>query len=280
MSTFVDTALLRFADDTFVGDLLTEVGLAALFAASYTARDFGVESVALASVGPRSYKVPAFETLRSTGAEERVVPDTQRVRVDRVYPRFGRIDWIDVAFDAVLATQVSMQVAPLQSITSQSLEQRLGGVASIAELRAKLLALYTPGVVDDLLLRMRVTTIEDFRADNPLFVQMIGAAPPPFVAGDPANLRSFAVPMRVKVAEGFDAAAALQAAKFGLAIAESNALPDDLPGVDRNAPCVFLTLFNDAAVTDASLPGFTADEAKAAVRALFASESMFAHFIT
>jgi hypothetical protein len=41
-----------------------------------------------------------------------------------------------------------------------------------------------------------------------------------------------------------------------------------------------VTIFADAAVTDASLPGLTAAQAKTAVGALFAGERMFAQFIT
>jgi hypothetical protein len=41
-----------------------------------------------------------------------------------------------------------------------------------------------------------------------------------------------------------------------------------------------VTIFADAAVTDASLPGLTAAQAKTEVAALFVGERMFAQFIT
>ncbi|MFL5287540.1 MAG: hypothetical protein ACJ8AW_42845, partial [Rhodopila sp.] len=148
MSAFVDVTLLRFAQDTFVTNLLNGLDLTALFNATFTTADIALQSITLGSVTGRLYKVPAFETIRSSGTDERIVPDTQRVRKERVLPRFGRLDWVDVAFNAVLDTKVQTLVAPLQSVTAQTLEQKLGGIASIADLRAKLLTLYNaPSIV-------------------------------------------------------------------------------------------------------------------------------------
>src|SRR6516165_6015719 len=150
MSAFVDSTLLRFAQDAFVTNLLNGIGLPAIFNATFDATDIALQSVTLGPVSTRSYKVPTFETVRSNGTDERILPDTQRVRKERVMPRSGRLEWVDVAFDAVLNTKVQTLVAPLQSVTSQTLEQKLGGISSIAELRTKLLALYAPSIVDAL----------------------------------------------------------------------------------------------------------------------------------
>jgi len=280
MSTFVDSTLLRFAEDAFVTSLVNNLGLTALFNATFDATDISLQSIALGPVSTRSYKVPAFESIRSSGTDERIVPDTQRVRTERVLPRFGRLDWVDVAFDAVLNTKVQTLVAPLQSVTSQTLEQKLAGIASIADLRAKLLALYAPSVVDALFAELKISTIADFERQRHLFIELIGAAPPAFDPNDPDVARDFTVYVRVKIADGLDVAGALQSAKLCRSILEHESVPDDLAGVERTIPYALLTLFDDAAVTDASLPGLTAAQAKAAVTALFAGERMFAQFIT
>jgi hypothetical protein len=280
MSVFVDATLLRFAQDAFVTDLLNGLGLTAIFNATFDATDIALESVTLGPVSTRSFKVPAFETVRSNGTDERIVPDTQRVRKERVLPRFGRLDWVDVAFDAVLSTKVQTLVAPLQSVTSQTLEQKLGGVASIADLRAKLLALYAPSVVDALFAKLQISTIEDFERQRHLFIELVGAAPPAFDPNDPNAARDFTVSVRVKVVDGFDVAGALQSAKLCRSILEYESVPNYLPGVDRTTPYALVTIFADAAVTDASLPGMTAAQAKTAVGALFNGERMFAQFIT
>lgn len=281
MTAFVDATLLRFSQDTFVTDLLTNgVGLAAIFNATFEATDVQLQSITLGQVSPRSYKVPAFESIRSTGTDERIVPDTQRVRKERVLPRFGRLDWVDVAFDAVLSTKVQTLVAPLQSVTIETLEQRLGGIASIADLRTKLLTLYAPSVVDAIFAKLRISTLDDFKRQQHLFVELVGAVPPVFDPNDPATWRDYTVSMRVKIADGFDVAGALQSAKLCRSILEHEAIPDSPKGVERIIPYAFLTLFSDSAVTDASLPGHTAAQAKAAVRALFNAERMFAQFIT
>jgi len=280
MSAFVDATLLRFAQDAFVAGLLNGLDLTALFNATFNATDIALQSVALGPVFARSYKVPAFESVRSSGTDERIAPDTARVRKERVLPRFGRLDWVDVAFDAILNTKVQTLVAPLQSVTAQTLEQKLGGITSIADLRAKLLVLYAPSIVDDLFAKLQISTLDDFERQRHLFIELIGAAPPAFDPNDPAAARNFTVSVRVKIADGFDVAGALQSAKLCRSILENETVPDTLAGVERTTPYAMVTIFADAAVTDASLPGLTAAQAKTAVGALFAEERMFAQFIT
>jgi hypothetical protein len=280
MSAFVDAMLLRFAQDAFVADLMTNgLGLAAIFNATFEVTDVSLQSITLGPVSARSYKVPAFETVRSRGTDERILPDSQRVRTERALPRFGRLDWVDVAFDAVLSTKMQILVAPLQTVTSQTLEQKLGGVTSIADLRAKLLALYAPSVVDDIFARLRISTLEDFERQRHLFIELVGAPPPAFDANDPAAARDFTVSLRVKIVDGFDVAGALQSAKLCRSVLEHEAVPDTLDGVERTTPFTFVTIFANAAVTDTSLPGLTAAQAKTAVSALFNAERMFAQFV-
>jgi len=281
MSAFVDGTLLRFTQDTFVADLLTNrVGLAPIFNVAFEATDVQMQSITLGPISPRSYKVPAFESIRSSGTDERVVPDTQRVRKELVLPRFGRLDWVDVAFDAVLSTKVQILVAPLQSVTVETLEQKLGGIVSIADLRTKLLTLYAPSVVDAIFAKLNVTTLDDFERQHHLFVELVGAAPPVFDPNNPANQRDYTVSMRMRIVDGFDIANTLQSVKLCRSILEHESIPDSPDGVNRIVPYIFITLFADAAVTDTSLPGLTAVQAKTAVQGLFIAEQMFAQFIT
>jgi hypothetical protein len=281
MSAFVDATLLRFAQDAFVADLLTNgLGLAAIFNATFEATDIQLQSVTLGPITARSYKVPAFESVRISGTDERIVPDTQRVRKEHLVPRFGRLDWVDVAFDAVLNAKVQTLVAPLQSVTVKSLEQKLGGVTSVADLRTKLLALYAPSVVDAIFAQLRISTLDDFERQRRLFIELVGAPPPAFDPNDPAAQRAYTVSLRVKIVDGFDVAGALQSAKLCSSILEREASPDSPDGLERVKSYSFVTLFADSAVTDSSLPGQPAAQAKAAVKTLFNSERMFAQFIT
>jgi hypothetical protein len=281
MSAFIDATLLRFTQDTFVANLLTDgLGLTSIFNTTFEATDVQPQSITLGQVLPRSYKVPAFENIRSTGTDERVVPDVQRVRKERVISRFGRLDWIDVTFDVVLSTKVQTLVAPLQSVSVETLEQKLGNVASAADLRTKLLTLYAPSVVDAIFAKLKISTLDDFERQHHLFIELIGAAPPAFDPNDPAGQRNYTVSLRVKIVDGFDVAGALQATKLCRSILDTEAIPDSYAGVERILPYAFVTLFADSAVTDTSLPGMTAGQAKDAVKALFNTERMFAQFIT
>jgi hypothetical protein len=280
MSTFVDSAMLRFSQDPFVTDIMTNgLGLTSLFNTTFTSTDMALQSVTLGPISARSYKVPAFETIRSIGTDERISPDSQRVRKERRLARFGRLDWVDVAFDLVLSTKMQMLVGPLQTVALQTLEQKLGGVASLDDLRTKLLALYAPAVVDDIFARLRITTFEDFARQRHLFISLVGAAPAAFNPADPAAARDLTVSLRIKIADGFDVAGALQSAKLCRSILENEAIPDTLDGIERTTPFAFVTIFPNAAVTDNSLPGMTAVQARTAVQALFNSERMFAQFI-
>jgi hypothetical protein len=280
MSTFVDSAILRFSQDSFVTDIMTNgLGLTSIFNTTFTSTDMALQSVTLGPISARSYKVPAFETIRSVGTDERISPDSQRVRKERRLARYGRLDWVDVAFEAVLSTKMQMLVGPLQEVTVQTLEQKLGGVASLDDLRTKLLALYAPSVVDDIFARLRISTFEDFARQRHLFVSLVGASPPAFNAADPAAARDFTVSLRIKIADGFDVASALQSAKLCRSILENETVPDTLVGIERTTPFAFVTIFSNAAVSDNSLPGMTAIQARTAVQALFNSERMFAQFI-
>jgi hypothetical protein len=280
MSSFVDSTLLRFAQDAFATGLLRDgIGATALFNAMFEGVDVGLRSVVVGTVSARSYKVPVFESVRMSGTEERIAPDMQRVRKERIMPRHGRLGWVDVAFDATLEARVQALVAPLRTVTSQSLESRLGDVHTLDQLRAALLALYPPGVVDAVFRQLRIGTFDDFARQRHLFVQLVGAQPPDFDPEDPATARSFDLPVRVLIADGFDVAGALQAAKLCRSILDYETVSAAGGEVEQKTTHAFITLFADGAVTDASLPGLTAAQAKAAVQDLFAAERMFALFI-
>src|SRR5438045_636862 len=157
MSTFVDSAMLRFSQNAFVTDIMTNgLGLTSIFNTTFTSTGMALQSVTLGPISARSYKMPAFETIRSVGTDERISPDSQRVRKERRMARFGRLDWVDVAFDVVLSTKMQMLVGPIQTVTSQTLEQKLGGITSLDDLRTKLLGLYAPSGVDDIFNRLAI----------------------------------------------------------------------------------------------------------------------------
>jgi hypothetical protein len=281
MTVFVDSTLLKFTSDPFVTSMLNGVGLTTILNSALSTTDFTVQSVALGNLAPRTYKVPAFQSIRVSGADERVLPDLQRTISERVLSRQGRMDWIDVAFDAVLSAKVQTLIGPLQSVSVEMLEQQIGQVATLDDLRAKLTTIFVaPSIVDALFDELRITTLDDFERRRHLFVQLVGAAPPTFDPNDPAAARNYTVSLCVKIADGFDVGAALQSAKLCRNFLESDAAISGAITVDRPTPYTFITLFADSAVTDASLPGMTAVQAKTAVQTLFSGEKMFAQFVT
>src|SRR5436190_23423887 len=94
---FTDQLLVKFLDATFVDDLLTnQLGIANLFAITYATDDIDVKSITLDAVERRQFAVPAFETLRSSGVRERIVPASERWQTSRTQSRAGRLEWVTV----------------------------------------------------------------------------------------------------------------------------------------------------------------------------------------
>src|SRR5512142_3209113 len=102
MAGFVDDVLLRFLDADFVAAVLAGVEAETLFYATYDAQQFDVQEAAVASVEQRQFAKPAFETIRTTGTDERCGAAPDRLRIDRVQPRLGRLSWVDVFLEVAL----------------------------------------------------------------------------------------------------------------------------------------------------------------------------------
>src|SRR5262249_37614270 len=126
MSAFADQLLLQFLQENFVRDLLTnQLGLISLFNLTYEAEDIDLKQIALAGVQRKEFELPAFETIRTSGIDERIMPTAERVKVDRAQPRYGRLTWVDVFLDILLATKVESKAMPIEKITAQDLLEKL-----------------------------------------------------------------------------------------------------------------------------------------------------------
>lgn len=280
MSGFTDQLLVRFLEDNFVEDLLTnQLGLASLFATTYEAETIDVKQLALAGVQRKEFMVPTFETIRTSGVDERIIPSVERVKVDRAQPRYGRLTWIDVFLDVLLATTVESKAMPIESITAQSLLDKLGGVSSLTDLRNKLAAIYPPSVVDAFFQKLRIKSVEDFRKRPTLFLEFVYKAPPQFNPNDPANARRFRLNVCAQFQTDLKVTEALQAAKLCRSILENeHDSMGTFDGGEVNTPFAFVVIFADGAVVDGALPNLTAAQIKSSIRNLFQSERMLAHF--
>lgn len=282
MSAFADQLLLRFLQDAFVEDLLTnKLGLATLFDVTYAVENIELKEIALGAVQRRQFQMPAFETIRTSGIDERITPSTERVKVDRAQPRYGRLGWVDVFIDVLLATKVQSTGMPIEKITTQNLLDRLGGVASIPDLKAKLAAIYPPSVVDAFFQQLRISSVDDFKSRPALFLEFVYKEPLPFDPNDPRNVRTFRVNVCVQFQPELKLTEALQAAKLCRSILENERdFPDAFEGGEIVTPYVFVSLFPDSAVIDGAIQGLTAKQIRPAVQDLFAAERMIAHFLS
>jgi hypothetical protein len=224
--------------------------------------------------------MPAFETIRTNGIDERIIPSTERVKVDRAQPRYGRLAWVDVFLDVVLSTKVASKKMPIESISSQDLLEKLGGVTSITDLKNKLAALYPPSIVDAFFKQLRISTIEDFRSRPSRFLEFVFKAAPPFDPNDPQNARNFSLNVCVQVQPDPKIGEALQMAKLCRSILENERdFAQTFNGGDIETPYAFVVIFADSVIQDNVVGNLTRAQLKSGIKSLFQAEGILAHFL-
>jgi hypothetical protein len=281
MSAFADQMSLKFTDTAFVADFLTnQVGLPSIFAAAYELTDLTLQDLRIGTVDQTVFQAPTFETIRITGSHERITPTSERSLMERLMKRYGRLVWSDVQIELTLATLVQSTLMPIDSIRAANLIDDLGGVASLADLRAKLLARYAPSVVDAMFASLRISTLEDFEQRMNLLVQLFFKTAPAFNPADPANARSYPVSVCVQFQSDLAVTDALQAAKLCRSVMEreKDFNPSSPSGAEVKTPFVIVVVFPDSLVKDNAIPGLTAAEIRTGIQSLFTSEGMVAVF--
>ncbi len=280
MSAFADELLLRFLDDTFVEDLLeNQLGLESLFDVTYQAEDVDLREINLAGPPGRQFQMPAFETIRTNGTDERIMPSAERVKVDRAQPRYGRLAWVDIFLDVLLSTKVESKKMPIESISSENLLNKLGGVTSMADLKNKLSALYPQSIVDAFFKQLRISSVADFRRRPNLFLEFVFKAAPPFDPNDPQNARGFSLNVCVQFQPELKISEALQSAKLCRSILENERdFAQTFNGGDIDTPYAFVVIFADSAVQNGALPNLTPAQLRAGIKSLFQAERILVHF--
>lgn len=280
MSGFADLLLLQFQQPAFVTDFLTnQLGLDALFAATYTAEDIAAHSLKVVAISKLESEMPAFETIRQRGMNEKINPGSEWVKVDRSYYRMGRLSWVDVYLDVLLGSDVESTAMPIESITSQDLMAALGPVNSLNDIRTKLATMYAPSVVDAFFQQLRILTFEDFTREPGLFLKFVYGAPAPFTPGDPNNAKLFRVNVCVQIQTTLAVSEALQGAKLCRGILENdNEYKRTFDGGEIANPFALVAVFPDSLVVDNAIGTLTAADIRTGIKQLFTSEGMFAHF--
>jgi hypothetical protein len=281
MSAFSDGLLVNFLQDGFVTDLLTnKVTLNAIFATVIAPEGIDVRELTLSRIRRREFAVPAFETLRTVGTDEQLTPTSERTRVERSEPRRGRLAWVDVFLDVDLNAKVAVSAGPIDKITVRNLLSKLDPFNTMNELRARLATFYPQSIVDAFFTRFRITSVAQFRKEPHLFLEVVSKDPPAFDPNDPAAVRRFRVSLCVQIQSEVRLGNALQTAKLCRAVlAGEHDFIETQEEYEVTRPHAFLILFPDAGVTDATLPGHTAVQAKTSTQNLFRSEGMLAHFV-
>ncbi len=281
MSGFADQMIVRFLEDTFTLNFLgTRIGATALFNTSYDPTDFTLNDVKVSQVVRREFEAPTFESIRTTGSNERITPQpSERIRTERSIKNYGRLVWAEVAIEAILGAVVQSTVLAPDSIQTKDLLSDLGGATTLPQLKTKLLARYASSQVDEIFKRLRITTIEEFKERMNLLVKFLYKEPPAFDANDPANAKDFPVSVCVKFQADLNLSDALQNAKLCRSVRERERDFDPaVNGADVKTPFVFITVFPDTVAVDNAIPGLTAAQIRTSVQSLFAAEGMLAHF--
>ena len=281
MSTFADQMLFRFLQNVFVEDLLhNQLGLSVLYNLTYEPEDIELHDLTLARVKRRQFQIPVFETIYTTGTEERILPSPERIQVNRQHLRFGRLEWVEVFLEIILSAKVHQQRAPIERVTARDLIEELGGVGSLAELRTKLGERYPQSIVEAFFEKLKISTLEEFKQKGNLFLETVFQTPPPFDPNDPKNLRNFRVNVCVKFQPELNITEVLQAAKLCRSILENERdFAKSFEGVEVKRPYVFVTIFPESVAVDNAIPGLNADQIKQGVQDLFTAEGMLARFL-
>ncbi len=279
MSVFADQMSIRFLSDSFITQLLNDLGLLKLFNIIYNVEKIEVREITLGSIVNKRFQVPAFETIRTTGVDERLTSSPERVKVDRAQPRHGRLAWTEVFLELLLNVKVHSTASPIESITVKRLLDELGGVNTIPQLRAALAARFSPDVVNAYFKQTRITTIEEFKRRGNLFLEFVYKQPAPFDPNDPKTSRTFRANVCVQFQSEPKIVEALQSAKLSRSILEGEAgSVGTLDEVEVKTPFAFVVIFPDASIGDDFFPGSNAAQTKANIKTMFAAENMVAHF--
>lgn len=280
MNPSFDKMLLQFLDSAFVKDFLeNQLGLTDLFNLTYAAKDVELKELAYTKLNRREFQVPAFETIRMSGTQERQTPSPERVRIDQARPRHGRLAWIEVMLEVLLTAKVYDKGAPLERVVTKNLIDDLGGVGSLDELRTKLSARYPPSIVEAFFRELSITTVEEFRQRGNLVAQFFYKTPPPYNPADPQNVRNYVLNVCVLLQADLTVAEALQQAKLCRSILENERdFAGSFEGGDISTPYAFVVSFPNSKISNEAIPGMKAADIKAALKSLFAGEGMLAHF--
>jgi hypothetical protein len=280
MSIFADRILLQFLQDAFIEELLqNQLGLSTLFSLAYKTEEIELREISLAGVQRRQFQMPAFETIRTTGTEERILPAPERIQVNRTQPRYGRLSWVEVFLEVLLLTKFHKQGSPIERIATNDLIAELGGVDSLAELRNKLAERYSESVVEAFLKKLKIASVEEFKKNANLFIEFFYQEPPAFDPDDPQNSKTFRLNICVKLQSELNLMESLQTAKLCRSILENERdFAETFEGGEIKMPYVFLTIFPESVAVDNAIPGLNATQIQQGVKALFATEGMLAHF--
>jgi hypothetical protein len=280
MSTFADRMLLKLMQDGVIEDLLqNQLGLSVLFNLTYETQEVEIHDLTLARVQRRHFQMAVLETFRIIGTKERILPTPERVQINYSQLRAGRLEWVEVFLEVVLAAKVEQTSSSVEAIIVKNLIEELGGVNSFGELRNKLEARYSASFVDTFFQKLQITNLEDFKAKGYLFLETVTQTPPIFDPNDPKNSRNFSVNICCKFQSELNVTEALQAAQLCRSILENeHNFQSSFAEGEVKRPYVFVTIFPDSAAVDNAIPGLNATQIKQGVQALFAAEEMLAHF--
>lgn len=285
MGILADQILLQFTQDSFVENLLrNELDLLKLFNQVYEVEDIEVREIKFEdfkNLKNRRFQKPIFETLFIRGVEERTSPTSERTQINHALLRYGRLIWVDVFLEILVSTKIHTKVIPIKSITIKDLIEELGGVDSLNELRSKLETRYSKSIVDAFFEKLHINTVEDFKQQRNIFLEFVGAAPPPYDPNDPANVRSFPLNICVKFQTELKIVEALQEAKLCREILENKKEHrETFDGGEIKSPCAFVIVFPESIIVDNAIPSLNKIQIKDYIHGLFELESMFVHFLS
>lgn len=272
---FSDFILARLTDAAFTEGMLTgSVGALNVLRMAQADREaFDFTSVDSLTVHQMMFAVPVFETVLVEEATTHPGGDGRIEARSRRY-RDGRLAWLDALCSLRITAQAEAQTGPVTGIATQSVFERLGDQADMAALQVAFGTIVPPDDAVDVLERLGIRTIEDYRSGRHRIVD-VNADPAP----SETTTEVVDADLCVQVFDGAAWRDHLRTATLARAILTREfALQPGAAGRRAGVGAAYLAILSGEAVTADPIPGHTPAESEAALATLFRSAGHLVHF--
>jgi len=243
----------------------THARLKSLLTAVYEMQYLQIMSVDNVNVLDTQFQVPIQRDTEIRGSLEKLLPSSERTLGTLTMTAEPNC-WADMQLTTRVAVRVAITEAALEKVTTTDLSD----ITSLADFQSR----FDFIDLQDFMAFANVSTLQQLKAEFPRLFQLQFAQPPPYVATDPAALRSYPLTINALFTSTLDLVDMLRSAKSCRRASErSRPHLNGFDGGDVRAGSAWMVVFDQTAVT-VQTPSMTE------ITSLFAGEEVVAVFET